>query len=64
MMKAAGYTNNIIKAEAITRRIYDRAAITDKDLIGLLDRTCSTVTLSFNGWTSLNNLSMLAINGS
>jgi hypothetical protein len=64
MMKAAGYTNNIIKAEAITRRIYDRAAIADKDLIGLLDRTCSTVALSFDGWTSLNNLSMLAINGS
>jgi hypothetical protein len=49
MIKVAGYTNNIIKAEAITRRIYDRAVIIDKDLIGLLDRTCSMVTLSFNG---------------
>jgi hypothetical protein len=49
MIKAAGYTNNIIKAEAITRRIYDQAAIADKDLVGLLDRTYSTVALSFNG---------------
>jgi hypothetical protein len=48
MIKAAGYTNNIIKAEAITYRIHDWAVITDKDLISLLDRTYSTVTLSFN----------------
>jgi hypothetical protein len=63
-MKVASYTNNIIKAEAITRRIYDRAVIADKDLVSLLDRTYLTVTLSFNGWTSLNDLLMLVINRS
>jgi hypothetical protein len=63
MMKAAGYHHNIVKADTLAARVYTRAGAVDKDLIKLLDRTSTTVALSFDRWTSLNHLSMLAING-
>jgi hypothetical protein len=63
MIKAAGYTTPIIKGDTIAARVHERAIACDKDLINLLDRTCLTVALSFDGWTSLNNFSMLAVNG-
>ena len=28
-----------------------------------MDRTCTTIAISFDGWTSTNNLSMFAMNG-
>jgi hypothetical protein len=33
------------------------------DIIDLLECTCSTVAISFDGWSSTNNLSMFAMNG-
>jgi hypothetical protein len=63
MLKAAGYNSFIPKADAVTKKIKDRLAVTEKDLIDLLDRSCITVALSLDGWTSQNNLSIFAING-
>jgi hypothetical protein len=64
MIKAAEYHNNIVKTDTLTTRVHDRVLAPDKDLVVLLDQTCSTIALSFDGWTSLNKLSMLAINRS
>lgn len=63
MIKAAGYTGSIVKGDAIAARVTDRVATCEKSLVNLLERTCSTVALSINGWTSLNDLSILAVNG-
>jgi hypothetical protein len=63
MIKAAGYTGKIVKGDAISAQVYQKLKVCEKDLIALLDHTCSTVAISFDGWTSTNNLSMLAMNG-
>jgi hypothetical protein len=63
MIKSAGHTRKIVKADTISSRVYKKLEVCEKDLIALLERTCSTVALSFDGWTSTNNLSMFAMNG-
>jgi hypothetical protein len=63
MIKAAGYTGKIVKGDTIAERVQDKFEASEKDLISLLDRTCTTLAISFDGWTSTNNLSMFAMNG-
>jgi len=63
MIRSTGYTKEIIRADAISNRIYDRVQATEMDIIDLLERTCSTVAISFDGWSSTNNLSIFAMNG-
>ena len=63
MIKAAGYTDLIIRGDTIVARVTNRVTICQKNLVDLLKRTYSTVALSIDGWTSLNDLSMLAVNG-
>ena len=63
MIKAAGYTRKIVKGDTIIERVQDKFKASKKDLISLLDRTCTTLAILFDGWTSTNNLLMFAING-
>lgn len=63
MIKAAGYTGRIVKGDTIAERVQAKSEMSEKDLTSLLDRTCSTLAISFDGWTSTNNLSMFAMNG-
>ena len=63
MIRSTGYTGKIIGGDTITKRIHGRVEVSENDLIALLDRTCVTIAISFDGWTSTNNLSMFAING-
>jgi hypothetical protein len=63
MMKAAGCTDKIPKADAIANKIQLRMSIVEKELRDLLDETCLTIALSIDGWTSQNSLPMFAING-
>ena len=62
MIRSTGYTRSIVKGDTIASRVHNRVEVSKKDLIDLLDRTCVTVALLFNSWTSLNNLSMFAVN--
>ena len=63
IIKTAGYTGKIVKGDTIAQRIQDKFVVCKKDLISLLDRTCITLAISFDGWTSTNNLSIFAMNG-
>ena len=63
MIKAVGYTGKIVKGDAISAQVYQKLKVYKKNLIALLDHTYLTVAISFDGWTSTNNLSMLAMNG-
>jgi hypothetical protein len=49
MIKVARYHNNIVKADTLIIRVYDRVITSDKDLVILLDQTYSIIALSFNG---------------
>jgi len=62
MIRSTGYTKEIIRADAISNRIHDRVQATEMDIIDLLERTCSTVAISFDSWSSTNNLSIFAMN--
>jgi hypothetical protein len=63
MIRSTGYIKEIIRADAISNRIYNRVQASKIDIIDLLERTCSTVAISFDSWSSINNLSIFAING-
>jgi hypothetical protein len=63
IIRSTGYTKEIIRVDAISNRIYDRVQASEIDIIDLLERTCSIVVISFDGWLSTNNLSMFAMNG-
>jgi hypothetical protein len=63
MIRSTGYTKEIIRADAISNRIHNRVQASEIDIIDLLERTCSTVAISFDGWSSTNNLSIFAMNG-
>jgi hypothetical protein len=52
MMKAVGCTHFIPKGDAITNKLHARIAIVETELKDLLERTCSTIALSLDGWTS------------
>jgi hypothetical protein len=63
MIKVAGHTKKIVKGDIVAERVQAKFKISEKDLISLLDRIYSILAISFNGWTSTNNLSMFAMNG-
>ena len=48
MIRSIGYTKEIIRADAISNRIYDRVQATKIDIIDLLEHTCNTVAISFD----------------
>jgi len=56
------YTRKIIKGDTIALHVCNRVKVFEKDLINLLNRICTIVAISFDGWTSTNNLLMFAIN--
>jgi hypothetical protein len=56
MVRSAGYTGKIIGGDTIVKRIYSRVGVSEKDLIHLLDCTWVTIAISFDGWTSTNNI--------
>jgi len=62
MIRSVGYTGKIVKGDVITDQVTQRLIISERDLLSLLERTCTTVAISFDGWISTNNLSMFAIN--
>jgi hypothetical protein len=62
MIRFTRYTRKIVKGDTIASRVRDRVEVFEKDLIDLLDRICTIVAISFDGWTSTNNLLMFAIN--
>jgi hypothetical protein len=62
IIKSTEHTRKIVKADTIADRVYKRLEVSKEDLIDLLDCTCTTVAISFDGWTSTNNLSMFAMN--
>jgi len=49
MIHSTGYTKSIVKGDTIASRVHNRVEVSEKDLIDLLDRTCVTVALSFDG---------------
>jgi hypothetical protein len=63
MIRSIGYTRLIIGGDTVKNRIQKKLEAFEKDLIALLTRTLVIVTISFDNWTSTNNLSMFAING-
>jgi hypothetical protein len=63
IIKSAGHSGKIVGADTVSNRVFERVVVSEKDLVSLLERTASTVAISFDGWTSTNNLSMFAING-
>jgi hypothetical protein len=63
MIRLTGFTRSIVKGDIIANRVHERVKVLEKDLIALLERTCATVAILFNGWTSTNNILMFAING-
>ena len=62
MMKAAGCTDKIPKADTISNKIYIRISIIKQELQDLLKNTCLTIAFSVNKQTSQNSLLMFAIN--
>ena len=63
MMKSGGCQYHIPGADTVSNKLYARLVKVEAELHALLDRTCSTIALSLDGWTSQNSLPMLAING-
>lgn len=63
MMEAAGTICVIPKADDITRQIHQRIDLIRSDLKELLARTCNTIALSLDSWTSNNDICIFAING-
>jgi hypothetical protein len=63
IIRSIGYTGKTVKGDAIADRVTQRLIVSERDLLSLLERTCITVAISFDGWTSTNNLSIFAING-
>jgi len=63
MIRSAGYTGKIVGGDTVAKRVLGRVEVSENDLIALLDRTCVTIAISFDGWTSTNKLSMFAMNG-
>ena len=63
MIRSTGFTGSIIKGDIIINRVYERVKVSEKDLITLLERTYAIVAISFDGWISINNISMFTING-
>jgi len=63
MIRSTGYTRPIIRGDIIANRVNKKLEASEKDLIALLERTSVIVAISFDGWTSTNNLSMFAMNG-
>lgn len=62
MMKAAGCDQKILKGDAIANRVQARVARIEQDTAQLLEKTCVTVALSLDGWTSQNSVPFLGIN--
>ena len=62
MIRSTRYTRKIVKGDTIALCVRDRVKVSKKDLIDLLDRIYTIVAISFDGWTSTNNLLMFAIN--
>src|SRR6266487_5953251 len=62
MMKAAGCDQKILKGDAITNRVQARVARIEQENSELLEKTCVTVVLSLDGWTSQNSVPFLGIN--
>jgi hypothetical protein len=62
MIRSIKYTRKIVKGDTIASRVRDQVKVFKKDLINLLDCICTIVAISFDGWTSTNNLLMFAIN--
>ena len=62
MIRSVGYGGRIVKGDVITNQVAKRLVVSKKDLISLLERTYTTVTISLDRWTSTNNLSMFAMN--
>lgn len=63
MMKAAGCEHKIPKGDTIASRVHGRVGKIEVDLTKLLQRTCSTLALSLDGWTSQNTLPILCVRG-
>jgi hypothetical protein len=62
MIRSTRYSKEIIRADVISNRVHDRVQATEIDIIDLLEHTCSTIVISFNSWSSTNNLSIFAMN--
>ena len=52
MMKSGGCQYHIPGADTVSNKLYARLVKVKAKLHALLDRTCSTIALSLNGWTS------------
>jgi len=63
MIRSVGYTRKIVKGDVIVDRVAQKLIVSERDLLSLLECTCTIVVILFDGWTSTNNLSMFAMNG-
>lgn len=62
LLKAGGCTESIPGADTIASRIQGRITSSEAETFKLLHLTASTISLTMDGWTSNNDLSMMAIN--
>jgi hypothetical protein len=63
MMKAGDISLKIPKGDAISNKIMARVPKIEEETIQLLENTCSTISLSIDGWTSSNDIPFLGVNG-
>jgi hypothetical protein len=49
MIRSAGYTRQIIRGDIITKYILSRVKVSESNLVALLNNTCNTITISFDG---------------
>jgi hypothetical protein len=62
MIRSAGYTRQIIGGDIIAKRVLSRVEVSESDLVALLNATCNTIAILFDGWISTNNLLMFVMN--
>jgi hypothetical protein len=49
MICFAEYTGKIVEDDTVAKRILNKVKVSENNLIALLDRTCVTITISFDG---------------
>ena len=62
MIRATGFSGKLISTNTVANRLQDQAKDVDRKLIELLERTCSTFSMSIDAWKSNNEISFLAFN--
>jgi len=49
MIRSAGYTRPIIGGDIIAKRVLSRVEVSESNLVALLNNTCNTIAILFDG---------------